>query len=87
MQICDIGTNGGEYQYKIKVWEHSVWLLKIGWLLKKGDREHRFDCRSIGDNDNVVKHFIKLDSTVMFLSIVLTHNVYNSVLFFVATEI
>jgi len=30
--------SGGEYQYKIKVWEHSVWLLKTGWLLKKSDR-------------------------------------------------
>jgi len=28
----------GEYQYKIKVWEHLVWLLKTGWLLNKGDR-------------------------------------------------
>jgi len=27
----------GEYQYKIKIWEHLVWLLKTGWLLKKGD--------------------------------------------------
>jgi len=30
--------NGGEYQNKIKVWEHSVWLLKTGWLLNRGDR-------------------------------------------------
>jgi len=30
--------SGGEYQYKIKVWEHSVWLLKTGWLLTKDDR-------------------------------------------------
>jgi len=30
--------SGGAYQYKIKVWEHSVWLLKTGWLLNKGDR-------------------------------------------------
>jgi len=28
----------GEDQYKIKVWEHSVWLLKTGWLLNKGER-------------------------------------------------
>jgi len=28
--------NRGEYQYKIKVWEHSVWLLKrqVGWLIQ-----------------------------------------------------
>ena len=29
--------SGGEYQYKIKVWEHSVWLLLTGCLLNKGD--------------------------------------------------
>ena len=29
---------GGKYQYKIKVWEYSVWLLKTGRLLNKGDR-------------------------------------------------
>jgi len=27
-----------EYQYKVKVWEHSVWLLKTGWLLNRCDR-------------------------------------------------
>jgi len=37
----------GKYQYKIKIWEHSVWLLKTGWLLNKGDREHRFDCKEL----------------------------------------
>jgi len=26
---------GGEYQNKIKVWEHSVWLFKTVWLLLK----------------------------------------------------
>jgi len=30
--------NKGEYQYEINVWEHFVWLLKTGWLLKRGDR-------------------------------------------------
>jgi len=30
--------NRGEYQYKINVWEHFVWLLKTGWLLNRGDR-------------------------------------------------
>jgi len=29
--------SGGEYQYKIKVWEHFVWLLDTGWLLNNGD--------------------------------------------------
>jgi len=24
------------YQYKVQVWEHSVSLLKTGWLLNKG---------------------------------------------------
>ena len=31
-------TGGGEYQYKINVWEHLVWLLQTGWLLNRGDR-------------------------------------------------
>jgi len=30
--------SAGDYQYKIKVWAHFVWLLKTGWLLNKGDR-------------------------------------------------
>ena len=30
--------SGGEYQYKIKVWEKSLWLLRTGWLFNKGDR-------------------------------------------------
>jgi len=41
--------NGGEYQYKINIWEHFDWLLKTGWLLNRGDRQHRFDClRQVG---------------------------------------
>jgi len=27
-----------EYQYNINIWEHFDWLLKIGWLLNRGDR-------------------------------------------------
>jgi len=30
--------SGGEYQYKIIVWELSVRLLKTDWLLNKSDR-------------------------------------------------
>jgi len=30
--------SGGEYQYKIYVWERSVLVLKTGWLLNKGER-------------------------------------------------
>jgi len=30
--------NRGEYQYKISVWEHFVWLLKTGGLLNGDDR-------------------------------------------------
>ena len=29
--------NRVEYQYKINIWEHFVWLLKTGWLLNRGD--------------------------------------------------
>jgi len=29
--------NGGEHQYKIKVWKQIVWLLKTGWLLNRDD--------------------------------------------------
>jgi len=30
--------SGGEYQYKLNIWEHFIWLIKTGWLLKRGYR-------------------------------------------------
>jgi len=36
--LRQVAANRGEYQYKMNVWEHFVWLLKTGWLLNRGDR-------------------------------------------------
>ena len=35
-------SGGGEYQYKIKVKEQYVWLLKTGWLLNRECRTKTF---------------------------------------------
>ena len=67
-----------EYHYKINIWEHFDWLLKTGWLLNRGDHQHRFDCMQ------VISQLHICGSTDQFLTLIAHIYVIKLTIFIIA---